>query len=45
MPDLSAREWLILAPLALLTIIIGLHPAPLLDTLAPAVQAILGGQP
>jgi NADH:ubiquinone oxidoreductase subunit 4 (subunit M) len=39
------REGLILAPLALLTIVIGVHPAPLLKPLALAVQAILGGVP
>ena len=43
--DLSGREWLILAPLALLTIFIGVHPAPLLKPLAGAVAAILGGVP
>ena len=43
--DLSAREWLILAPLALLTIFIGVHPAPLLEPLNGAIQAILGGVP
>ncbi len=43
--DLTVREWLILAPLALLTIFIGVHPAPLLEPLNGAIQAILGGLP
>jgi NADH-quinone oxidoreductase subunit M len=45
MADLTGREWLVLAPLAVLTVMIGLYPAPLLAPLAGAVQAILGGAP
>ena len=43
--DLTLREWLVLVPLALLTIWLGLHPAPLLATLAGPVQVALGGLP
>ena len=43
--DLTAREWLVLVPLALLTIWFGLHPAPLLAPLAVPVQSVLGGLP
>jgi len=43
--DLTAREWLVLIPLAVLTIWLGLHPAPLLAPLAIPVQAALGGLP
>lgn len=43
--DLTAREWLVLIPLALLTIWLGLHPAPLLAPLQEPVRAILGGLP
>jgi NADH-quinone oxidoreductase subunit M len=43
--DLTAREWLVLVPLALLTIWLGLHPAPLLAPLAVPVQSVLGGLP
>lgn len=43
--DLTPREWLVLIPLALLTLWIGLHPAPLLAPLAGPVQAALGGLP
>lgn len=43
--DLTAREWLILVPLALLTLWLGLCPAPFLAPLVPPVQAVLGGLP
>jgi NADH-quinone oxidoreductase subunit M len=43
--DLKLREWLVLAPLALLTVWLGLHPAPLLALLDSPVQAVLGGLP
>jgi len=45
MADLTLREWLILIPLALLTVWLGLHPAPLLTPLAGPVQAALGVLP
>lgn len=43
--DLSLREWLVLTPLAILTVWIGLYPAPFLIPLAAPVQAVLGGTP
>ncbi|MDT8440622.1 MAG: NADH-quinone oxidoreductase subunit M [Desulfuromonadales bacterium] len=43
--DLDAREWLILVPLALITLWLGLYPAPLLRPLEQPVLALLGGLP
>lgn len=45
LPDLNAREWLVLLPLLLLTVWLGLYPAPLLAPLVAPVQAVLGGLP
>jgi len=45
MADLSLREWLVLVPLALLTVWLGLYPAPFLAPLAGPVQAALGVLP
>lgn len=45
MADLTLREWLVLVPLALLTIWLGLYPAPFLAPLAGPVQSVLGGLP
>ncbi len=45
--DLDAREWGILIPLALLVVLLGCYPQPLLDVLREPVSALLltGGQP
>jgi len=43
--DLTPREWLVLVPLALLTLWLGLHPAPFLAPLAGPLQAVFGGLP
>ncbi len=43
--DLTPREWLILAPLAILVIWLGLYPAPFLTPLHEPVQLLLGGLP
>jgi NADH-quinone oxidoreductase subunit M len=45
MAPLSLREWLVLVPLALLTVWLGLYPAPFLAPLAGPVQAALGVLP
>ncbi|NJC88538.1 MAG: NADH-quinone oxidoreductase subunit M [Desulfuromonas sp.] len=45
MADLTVREWLVLIPLAVLTVWLGLYPAPFLAPLAGPVQAALGGLP
>jgi len=39
--DLSPREIVLLAPLVVLTIFFGFYPAPILDTIAPAVNALV----
>jgi NADH-quinone oxidoreductase subunit M len=39
--DLSKREMLVLFPLVILTIFFGFYPAPILDTIAPAVEALV----
>lgn len=43
--DLTLREWLILAPLAIITVWLGLYPAPLLAPLEQPVLLLLGGLP
>ncbi len=43
MPDLTAREWLILAPMAVLVVWLGLYPAPFLEPLHGAVATLLAG--
>jgi NADH-quinone oxidoreductase subunit M len=40
MPDMTPRELMTLGPLAVLTIIFGVYPAPILDAFGPAVQNI-----
>ena len=37
-PDLNAREITALAPIVLLTIVLGVYPAPVLDVVNPAVE-------
>jgi NADH-quinone oxidoreductase subunit M len=43
MPDLSAREIALLAPLALLTIYYGVRPGPILTTTAASVTELVRG--
>jgi NADH-quinone oxidoreductase subunit M len=45
--DLGGREWLVLIPLAVLVVILGCYPQPLLDSLREPVSFMLrqGGQP
>jgi NADH-quinone oxidoreductase subunit M len=38
--DLTPREWLLLAPLAVLCVILGLFPGPVLDSLRPDVEMV-----
>jgi len=39
--DLDARETVILVPLLVLTILFGFYPAPILDVIAPSVEALV----
>ena len=41
--DLDTREKIILAPLVVLTIYYGVHPAPVLDVFAPSTDALMAG--
>jgi NADH-quinone oxidoreductase subunit M len=41
LPDLTAREWLTFAPLAVLTLWMGIYPAPFLRPMEPAVAGLL----
>ncbi len=41
--DITFREHLALAPLAVLTIVFGVYPKPILDIVEPSFQAILDG--
>lgn len=41
MLDLSKREMIVLGPLVILTLFFGFYPAPILDTIAPAVEALV----
>jgi NADH-quinone oxidoreductase subunit M len=43
LPDLSAREIALLAPLAVLTIYYGVHPGPILSTCAASVTELVKG--
>jgi NADH-quinone oxidoreductase subunit M len=40
-PDLSRREVVVLTPLLVLMLVLGVYPAPVLDRLAPTVDAVL----
>jgi NADH-quinone oxidoreductase subunit M len=40
-PDLKAREWIMLAPIALACVILGVYPQPILDTAKPDLQTIV----
>jgi NADH-quinone oxidoreductase subunit M len=42
-PDLTLKESLTLFPLAVLTVVFGVYPKPLLDIVEPSFQAILDG--
>jgi NADH-quinone oxidoreductase subunit M len=42
-PDLTRKESLTLFPLAVLTIVFGVYPAPLINIVEPSLQAILEG--
>ena len=41
MPDLTAREWSIMVPLALVTLWIGIYPAPFMAPLKAPVESLL----
>jgi NADH-quinone oxidoreductase subunit M len=41
MPDLRGREITALVPIALLTIVLGIFPAPLLNVINPAVDRVM----
>ena len=43
MPDLTAREWLMLLPMALLVVWLGVYPLPFLEPLHGAVETLLAG--
>jgi NADH-quinone oxidoreductase subunit M len=43
MPDLTAREWLILLPMAILVVLIGVYPEPFLAPMHGAVETLLAG--
>jgi len=40
LPDLSPREWVISAPLVVLTIVLGIFPRLILDWISPSVAAV-----
>ncbi len=39
--DLSGREWAVLAPLAALIVVMGVHPQPFLDCIQPAAERLV----
>jgi NADH-quinone oxidoreductase subunit M len=43
--DLSVREWICLAPPAVLVIVFGFYPAPLLEVMNPSLEALLDRVP
>ena len=40
LPDLTLREWLVLAPLFVLMVYMGVQPKPFLDRMAPSLEAV-----
>jgi NADH-quinone oxidoreductase subunit M len=40
-PDLKAREWLMLTPIALLCVVLGVYPQPVLNTARPDLDTVL----
>jgi NADH-quinone oxidoreductase subunit M len=42
LPDLSVREWFVIAPLLVLIVVMGLVPQPFLDPAKPSVDRLLG---
>jgi NADH-quinone oxidoreductase subunit M len=40
-PDITLKEGLTLFPLAVLTVVVGVYPGPILDLIKPAVDRIL----
>ncbi len=40
--DMTTRERAIFAPLVFMTLLLGVYPAPVLDTIGPSVQALIG---
>ncbi len=40
-PDLKAREWLMVTPIALLCVLLGVYPQPVLDTAKPDLDAVV----
>ncbi|HMD54861.1 MAG TPA: hypothetical protein VKJ65_09955, partial [Phycisphaerae bacterium] len=38
--DLSFREWVVLTPLAILVLVLGIFPGPVLDSMQPAINQI-----
>ena len=43
LPDLTAREWLILLPMAIMVVWLGIYPAPFLEPLHGTVEIMLAG--
>ena len=41
LPDLSAREWLVLAPLLVMIVVMGVAPRPFLSRMEPSLEAAL----
>jgi NADH-quinone oxidoreductase subunit M len=41
LPDLSGREWAMLAPVVALVLVLGLLPGPVLDRVEPAAKAVV----
>jgi NADH-quinone oxidoreductase subunit M len=41
LPDLNRREWLMLAPLAAIVVVLGVWPAPVLDMMNGSVNALV----
>jgi NADH-quinone oxidoreductase subunit M len=42
LPDMRVREWLMLAPVMALILLIGVFPKPFLDRIEPSAEKVVG---
>jgi len=42
LPDMGAREWIMLAPVMALILLIGVYPKPFLDRIEPSAEKVVG---
>jgi NADH-quinone oxidoreductase subunit M len=42
LPDMGVREWIMLAPVMALILLIGVYPKPFLDRIEPSAEKVVG---